>query len=438
MTIETWISALAVFFLLALAFFFAGSETALTAASRARMLALERSGSRRARTVNRLLDAREGMIGTVLVGTSVVNTAAAALTTGVLLDIFGDVGIIYATIVISVVSIVFAEILPKTLAINYPERFSLAVALPVSAFVAVLAPLTSALTWIARAVLRLVGLRVGERSALLSASEEIRGTVDLMHKEGSVEKTDRDMLGGLLDLRELTVGDVMVHRTKMFAVDLGLGAAQIVQAVLAAPYTRVPLWREEPDNIVGVVHAKDLLRALDAAGNDPARLEIEEIARAAWFVPDTTSLIDQLKSFRRKKMHFAFVVDEYGMVQGIVTLEDIIEEIVGDISDEHDVVVAGVRPQADGAVNVDGSVPIRDLNRAMDWTLPDAEATTIAGLVIHEARLIPEAGQTFTFHGFRFQVLRKQRNRVTALRITPLEKTATGKAAEPERDADTV
>jgi Mg2+/Co2+ transporter CorB len=429
MMVETWISAPAVFALLALAFFFAGSETALTAASRARMLALERSGSGRAKTVNRLLEAREAMIGSILVGTSAVNTAAASLTTAVLFAIFGDVGIIYATVAISIVSIVFAEILPKTLAINYPDRFALAVAPQVRAIVLVLAPLTTALTWLARTVLRVFGFRVGERSALLSATDELRGTVDLMHKEGAVEKTDRDMLGGILDLRELTVGDVMVHRTKMFSVDLGLGAAQLVQTVLATPYTRVPIWRDEPDNIVGVVHAKDLLRALDAVGNDPERLDVEEIARAAWFVPDTTSLVDQLKSFRRKKMHFAFVVDEYGVVQGIVTLEDIIEEIVGDISDEHDVVVTGVRPQADGAVNVDGSVPIRDLNRAMDWNLPDEEATTIAGLVIHEARLIPEAGQTFTFHGFRFQVLRKQRNRITALRITPVERADAGAGA---------
>ena len=279
MTIEIWISALAVFFLLALAFFFAGSETALTAASRARMLALERGGSLRAKTVNRLLDSREAMIGSVLVGTSVVNTAAAALTTGVLFELFGDVGIVYATVAISIVSIIFAEILPKTLAINYPERFSLAVAVPVRAMVLVLAPLTNALTGLSRFVLRLAGFKVGERSALLSATDELRGTVDLMHKEGSVEKTDRDMLGGLLDLRELTVGDVMVHRTKMFSVDLGLGAGPLVQSVLAAPYTRVPLWRDEPDNIVGVVHAKDLLRALDAVGNDTTRLDVEQIAQ---------------------------------------------------------------------------------------------------------------------------------------------------------------
>lgn len=417
---EAWYSLFIVLLLLLAGFFFAGSETALTAASRARLLTLEKNGSQRARAVNKLLDIREAMIGSLLVGTSIVNTAAAALTTGILLDIFGDVGIFYATIVISVLTIIFVEILPKTIAINYPERFSLAVAWPVRLVVLVFSPVTGLLGKLVRAILRLFGLEVGKHPSLLSAADELRGTVDLLHREGSVEKTDRDMFGGLIDLQELVVGDVMIHRTKMLSVDIDEGPALIVQNVLAAPYTRIPVWRDSPENIIGVLHAKDLLRALDAAGNDPLKLDIEEIALPAWFVPDTTSLVDQLRSFRRRKQHFAFVVDEYGSVLGIVTLEDIIEEIVGDISDEHDLVVVGVRPQADGAVNVDGSVPIRDLNRAMDWNLPDEEATTIAGLVIHEARTIPEAGQTFTFHGYRFQVLRKQRNRIASLRITPI------------------
>jgi len=422
MTFETWADAAIVFLLLGAGFFFAGSETALTAASRARLLSLEKNGSTRAKIVNQLLNGREAMIGSLLVGMSIVTTAAAALTTSVLLDFFGDVGVLYATVAISVLTIVFVEVLPKTLAINYPEQFSLVVAWPVRLVVLALAPVTTAIGWLVRHVLRIFGLKVGEHSSFISATEELRGTVDLLHREGSVEKLDRDMFGGLLDLQELTVADVMIHRTTMMSVDLEAGPGAIVQAVLAAPYTRIPVWKDTPDNIIGVLHAKDLLRALDAAGNDASKLDLEEIALPAWFVPDTTSLVDQLRSFRRKKMHFAFVVDEYGVVQGIVTLEDIIEEIVGDISDEHDVVVSGVRPQADGAVNVDGSVPIRDLNRAMDWHLPDEEATTIAGLVIHEARTIPEAGQAFTFYGFRFQVLRKQRNRIASLRITPLER----------------
>ena len=267
--------------------------------------------------------------------------------------------------------------------------------------------------------MELFGFKVDDKLNALSGADELRGTVDLMHQEGVVGKIDRDMMGGLLDLQELVVSDVMVHRTKMVTICADEPPDVILREALAAPYTRIPLWRETPENIVGILHGKDLLRATQAAGGDMSKLDIMPLALPAWFVPDTTSLQDQLKAFLRRKTHFALVVDEYGVVMGLVTLEDIIEEIVGDIKDEHDVAMAGVRPQADGSVIVEGSIPIRDLNRAMDWSLPDEEATTIAGLVIHEARSIPDSGQTFTFHGFRFQVVRKQRNRITALRITP-------------------
>ena len=210
----------------------------------------------------------------------------------------------------------------------------------------------------------------------------------------------------------------------MIAVNADDPPEAIVAAVLAAPVTRLPLWQGSAENIIGILHAKDLLRAIQAAQGDLSKIDIKAVARPPWFVPDLRPLGEQLKAFRRRKTHFALVVDEYGEVMGLVTLEDILEEIVGDISDEHDVPVTGVRPLPDGSVSVDGSVPIRDLNRAMEWNLPDDEATTIAGLVIHEARSIPEPGQTFTFHGFRFQVLRRTRNRITALRVTPLQAAA--------------
>jgi Mg2+/Co2+ transporter CorB len=415
---------------LGLSAFFSAGETAFTAASKARMLGLENAGDVRARIVNRLLAMRERFIGAMLIGNNIVNIGVSAFTTSVLVGVFGNEGVIYATIVMSLLVIVFSEVLPKTLAITSPDRVSLLFARPVSVVVAVLGPLAHLIERLVKLMLRPFGVRLGENDPILSASDELRGQVDLMHKEGGVAKVERDMLGGLLDLRELTVADVMVHRTKMRSINADLSPEEIVREVLASPYTRLPLWREKHENIVGVLHAKDLLRALDAVGGDPNKLKIEAIALETWFVPDTTSLGDQLKAFLNRKTHFALVVDEYGEVQGLVTLEDILEEIVGDIRDEHDVAVQGVRPQPDGAVNVDGSVPIRDLNRAMDWRLPDEWATTIAGLVIHEARMIPDAGQAFTFHGYRFQVLRKARNRITALKITPLGTARPRRAAE--------
>jgi Mg2+/Co2+ transporter CorB len=394
------------------------------------MLSLQKAGDGRATLVNRLLGMRERFIGAMLIGNNIVNIGVSAFTTSVLVGVFGNDGVLYATIVMSLLVIVFSEVLPKTLAITSPDSVSLRFARPVSVVVAVLGPLALAIERLVKLMLLPFGIRIGENQLILSASEELRGQVDLLHKEGGVNKNERDMLGGLLDLEDLMVSEVMVHRTKMRTINADLTSEEIVREVLASPYTRLPLWRGSQENIVGVLHAKDLLRALDAVGGDPTKLKVEAIALETWFVPDTTSLRDQLKAFLAKKTHFALVVDEYGEVQGLVTLEDILEEIVGDIKDEHDVSVQGVRPQPDGSVNVDGSVPIRDLNRAMDWNLPDEEATTIAGLVIHEARAIPDAGQAFTFHGFRFQVLRKSRNRITALRITPLAIARGRKAAE--------
>ncbi|MBA1154897.1 HlyC/CorC family transporter [Microvirga mediterraneensis] len=417
---DLWFAALVVVFCLLLSAFFSAGETAFTGSSRSRMLVLERSGDKRAKLVNRLLEMRERFIGTVLIGNNIVNIGVSAFATSVLVAIFGHEGAIYATVLMSILVIVFAEVLPKTVAISSPETVALTLSRPMTWAVALLGPLALAIERIVRLMLRPFGIRIGANTPILSASEEIRGQVALLHKEGGVAKVERDMLGGLLDLEDLTVSEVMVHRTKMRTINADLSSEEIVREVLSSPYTRMPLWRESQENIVGVLHAKDLLRALDAVGGDASKLRVEAIALETWFVPDTTSLRDQLKAFLAKKTHFALVVDEYGEVMGLVTLEDILEEIVGDIKDEHDLSVQGVRPQPNGSVNVDGSVPIRDLNRAMDWNLPDEEATTIAGLVIHEAQTIPDTGQIFTFHGFRFQVLRKSRNRIMALRITPL------------------
>lgn len=419
---EDWLALTIILICLGLSFFFSGSETALTATSRARMLRLEKAGNRRAAIVGKLIETRERMIGAILTGNNVVNIAASALTTGLLLSWFGDVGVLYATAIMTVVIVVFTEVLPKTIAINAADRFALAVAHPVLWLVRLFGPILIGLETVVRFMMRMFGVKLGTDQAFLSAHEEIRGQVDLLHSEGGMEKLDRDMFGGLLDLRDLTVSDVMVHRTEMLTINADEPAADVVRMVMSAEYTRIPLWRDSPENIVGILHAKDLLRAIQGADGDIGKIDILSIALPPWFVPDIRPLSEQLKAFRRRKTHFALVVDEYGEVEGLVTLEDILEEIVGDISDEHDVPVPGVRPQPDGSVNVDGAVPIRDLNRVMEWNLPDAEATTVAGLVIHEARSIPDVGQSFTFHGFRFNVLRKTRNRITALRITPLQR----------------
>ena len=409
----------AIVVLIALSAFFNLGETALTAASRARMHALEQDGNARAAVVNRVLRSPEKMIGTILIGNTLVDVLASALASGLAVVLVGEVGVVYATIVITFLIVVFAAVLPKTYALAYSDRVALLVAPLMRAVIVVLNPITVAIEFIVRQLLKLTPGKADDEANILAAHEELRGTIELQTKEGAVARHDADMLGGVLDLRDLQVSDIMVHRTKMETIDADEPPQKVVDDLLRTQYTRVPVWKDEPENIVGVLHTKDLFSALGRSGWDVGKLDIMSFAVEPWFVPDTTPLKAQLNQFLKRKAQMALVVDEYGEVQGLITLEDILEEIVGQIADEHDTHEAAIRPQSDGTVNVDGTVAIRDLNRQMNWNLPDEEATTIAGLVIHEAQTIPEPGQVFTFYGYRFEILRKTRNKIAALRISP-------------------
>lgn len=415
--------------LLALSAFFSGSETALTAVSRAKIHAMEQEGSVRAGQVSGLLEHPERIIGTVLLGNNLVNIMASSLTTSLLISLAGDAGVFYATLVMTLVVVIFCEVLPKTYAIAYSERFALAVAPIMGVLIIVLRPATRVVEFVVRQVLKLTPTHADD-SANILAAHELRGTIELSTREGAVDIGDAKRLGGVLDLRELEVDDIMVHRTEMETINAADPPQKIVDDVLRSQYTRVPVWQDQPDNIVGVLHSKDLLAALGQCGWQVDTLNVLELTSTPWFVPDTTSLNDQLNAFLARKNQLALVVDEYGEVQGLITLEDILEEIVGQIADEHDIGDNTIRPQSDGSVNVDGGVAIRDLNREMDWELPDEEAVTVAGLVIHEAQTIPEPGQAFTFYGYRFEILRKNRNRITALRVKPVSRDATEPAAD--------
>lgn len=423
------LSLFAIILLIVLSAFFNASETALTAASRARMHALQEDGNASATLVNTVLSRPEKMIGTVLLGNTLVDVLAAAMASNLAVALYGQVGVAYATGAITILIVIFAAVLPKTYALAYADRVALVLAPPMRGLIYILTPFTKAIEFIVRNILKLTPGEADDASNILAAHEEIRGTIDLQAREGTVAKGDAEMLGGILDLGDLQVADIMVHRTKMETVNADDPPAKILDQLMKSQYTRVPIWREEPENIVGVLHTKDLLLALSRTGWVPDNLDIMKSASEPWFVPDTTSVKDQLNQFLKKKSQMALVIDEYGEVQGLITLEDILEEIVGQITDEHDNPDSHIRLQSDGTVNVDGTVAIRDLNRHLDWDLPDDEATTIAGLVIHEAQTIPEPGQVFTFHGYRFEILRKSRNKITAIRIKPLTAaTVLGKA----------
>ncbi len=409
----------AVIGLLFLSAFFSGTETAMTATSRARVHELARRGDRRALILQELVSIPERLIGAILLGNNLVNILASALATSLFVKLFGDAGVVYATLVMTALVLVFGEVMPKTYAINNPDRVALAVAPVIRVLVAILAPIVMSVEFIVRNTMKALGFDISGDSNMLPAHDELRGAINLHHKQGAVIKHDRDMLGGILDLRELEISDVMIHRTKMHTLDGSLSPAEVIADVLAKGHTRVPVWKDDPDNIIGIVNAKDLLAALHANNGDASRIVLSSVLTAPWFVPDTTPLVDQLNAFLRRKAHFAVVVDEYGEVMGLVTLEDILEEIVGEIADEHDIEVAGVEREPSGAFIIEGATPIRDLNRQYDWSLPDEEATTLAGLVIHESQMIPEQGQAFTFHGFRFEVLERDRNQIVSLKVTP-------------------
>jgi Mg2+/Co2+ transporter CorB len=418
---EISITIAVILLLIVLSFMFSGTETGMTAASRARLHTLAANGDAHATQIERLIQRKDRLVGALLIGNNLVNILASALATSVFITLFGEAGVLYATIAMTVVLVIFAEILPKSWALARPEQFALTMTPFARVAVFLFGALSSGVNLIVRVLLRLAGVNLSRDAPMLTAHEELRGAVEVLHREGAFVKQDRDRVGGLLDLADLEVADVMIHRTAMRSVNADDPPETVVREILQSPYTRVPLWRGSTENIVGVMHAKDLLRALHDVQNDFSRIEILKVASKPWFVPDTTTLQDQLNAFLRRKAHIAIVVDEYGEVEGLVTLEDIIEEIVGEIADEHDIDIQGVKQEADGSVVVDGSVPIRDLNRALDWNLPDDEATTIAGLVIHETQTIPEEKQAFTFHGKRFVVLRRERNRILRLRIKPAE-----------------
>ncbi len=403
--------------------FFAGSETALTAVSRGKMHQLEKDGSRAAANVNRLVGNRERLIGSLLLGNTFVNILASSLATVVLEDRLGHRAVAVVTVLMTALVLVFAEVLPKTLAIARTDRFALSVAGPVKLVVDLLAPIVGSVQFIVWKVLWLFGVGREDTEQPDLAHTEIRGTVFLRHQEGSVEREHRDMISGVLDLTELTVGQVMIHRKNMLTVSIEQPAEHIVEAVMAIHHARVPVWRGEPENIVGVLHTKDVVRAVLGSRGAPDKIDIQALITPPWFVPETMALEELLEAFRERRSHFAFVVDEYGVILGLVTREDILDEIFGRIPDEHAPVTrTGIRPQPDGSYIIEGATPIRDLNRELEWNLPDEEAITLAGLVIHEARAIPDAGQRFAFYGYKFEILRRTRNQITVLRVVPPEK----------------
>ena len=422
MDIELWISLGSIFFLLCLSAFFSGSETALTAASRARMHSMSRDkdhpDSDRADLVTSLLDKKDRLIGALLLGNNLVNILASALATSALIKVFGETGVVYATLAMTMLVLIFAEVLPKTYALNHPDTMAIKISPIIRILVAVLSPITEAIIKIVQLTLRIFGVDVTQVN-VGHHYEILRGVIEMHHGEDQEINEERAMLRSILDLPDVEVEDIMKHRRDVLMMDVDQPPADVVAQIMESPYTRLPIWRDDQENIVGVLHTKLLLKEWYRCGGDIDKIDIKAATLDPWFIPETTTLYDQLQEFRARREHFALVVDEYGAFMGIVTLEDILEEIVGEIDDEYDVAVKGVRPQPDGSHLIDGKVTIRDLNREFEWGLPDNEYSTLAGLVLYETQTIPSIGQQFILFNFRFEIMRKQRNQITLVRVTP-------------------
>ena len=408
-----WLLALTVGLLIVASAFFSSAETALTAASDARMRQLANKGNKRAKIVEKLRADREGLIGSILIGNNAVNVLGSALATSFAIALFGEGGLVWATIGMTVLLVVFAEVMPKTYAFTYADSYALRIAPVLQIVVRALSPLSVGIRLLATQIIR------PNPTAHENREEELRGLIELQGNDGNADDRERKaMLSSILDLNEISVEAIMTHRGTVSMINADDQVEDILRYVLNSPHTRHPVFSGKSDNIVGVLHVKDLLRAVGEAESGMILPEtVQNIASDAYFIPETTLLFDQLQAFRSRREHFAVVVDEYGDFRGIVTLEDILEEIVGDIDDEHDIDLAGLTPQADGSWLVDGNVTIRDLNRTLGWQLPDEDASTVAGLVLFESRTIPNPGQEFRFHDIRFRIVKREGNRLTRLRL---------------------
>ena len=417
MFFELIILFISILLLLILSGFFSGSETALTASTRSRLTGLSNKGHKNAKTAIELLNKRESLIGAILLGNNLVNILASALATSLSIKIFGDTGVAYAVIIMTALIVIFAEILPKTYALTNSEKLALTVSPIFRPIVYLLWPVTWMMEKIVFFILSIFKIKLEKNMRVLSVEDEIRGTLDLHHKEGRLYKSDKDMVTGVLDLAEVTVEDVMVHRSNMFTVNIDDDPKKILNSVINSSFTRIPVWQNNDENIIGIIHSKHLLKIM-SQNRDITRSDMMQSLIKPLFIPETTSLKEQLKMHLNTKKKLAIVVDEYGVLMGMISLEDIMEEIVGDITDEIDEGLTSVVKNEDGTLTINGGTEIRDINRIYNWNLPEEEANTLSGLIIHESRSFPSEGQVFNYYGFIFEILEVKDNLIHKIKVS--------------------
>lgn len=404
--------------MLAISALLAAIETAVTASSPGKMHKLKAEGNKRAAIVLNVLRVKEKVISTMLIGNSIANTVCTTIATGLFIDLLGDhVGTIVSSMVMAFTIIIFAEVVPKAIAVAKAEKLALLTSPTIIIILKFLEPINDLLHIMVRAFCFIFRIDLNQE---VSGTDEVRGVIEHHHQEGNVYKMDRDMLEGILDIRNMTVSEIMVHRSNMVTINANSPTKQIIEYALASPNTRIPLWQDSKDNIIGILHLRDLLKALYDNNRNPEKVDINKLISEPWFIPDNALVIHQLNAFRERKSHFACVVDEYGDLQGIITLEDILEEIVGQISDEYDSVKDKIVRNSDYEFIIDGSVTIRDINRELNWNLPDDNATTIAGLIIHEMERIPNQEEALEIFNLRIKILKKAANKIETIQVVVL------------------
>lgn len=397
--------------------FFSWSETAVVSCSMAKIHRLSGEGDKRAKKVEKLLQYKESLMGTILLCNNVVNILSSAIATSLLINTFGEAGIVYATVIMTILIVVIGEIAPKTHALKNAEMVALASAPILWIFVKILNPVTNTIQKSIDFVMKIFASKK-KKEKLMSDLDEIRGAIELKHKEGSMFKYDKDMIGSILDLGEVEIGNIVIHRKNIESINIDQNITDIIKQAFEIDHTNIPLWKKDHDNIVAILNMKKLVKKLHHNMNEMENVNLDDITSEPWFVPSTNTLRNQLFAFRKKKNKFAVVVDEYNVVLGIITLEDILEEIVGEINDDNRRGVAKITKIKNGFYKVAGEAPIRDVNRKLNWELPeDNEVSTIAGLVVDKIERIPEEEEEFAIDGFIFKILKKENNKIVTLKV---------------------
>jgi len=403
---------LGLIFLIGASAFFSGSETALMAVDRWRIRHLSRK-RRRARLVEKTLREPEKFIGTILLGNNLVNVASSALATWMAISLVGEGGVIWATLIMTLIILVFAEITPKTIAAYYPEQMAILIVRPIYGLIKVLYPVVRVLSAVSNVLIMLARLEKPGPGAL-AGIEEIATMIKVGAEEGILKKREEEMLQAVLALDSITVESVMIPTRDMVAFEVNTPYDEVLTRTKNSEFSRYPIYKEDKGEVVGFIHIRDLLKWSGSV----REFSLQNVMRKASYVPEVKSVRQQLVDFQKTRTHLAFVVDEYGEVVGIVTLEDILEEIVGEIQDEHDRFLRKIQPQQDGSFMIDASISIRDLNKWLKWNVPENGYQTLAGFVLTLFGRLPEINEEVTWEIFCFRVEKMFENALITIRVS--------------------